>query len=62
MNPFCDRKTRYADPDHEPAPVPPQTVRCVRNIDHPGTHDGVALDIDGDVVFHHWNDDEGSES
>lgn len=58
MTNFCWAKTRYVDPKHEPAPVPPQTVTCIRNKDHPGLHYGAAKDIDGDVVLHQWNDPE----
>jgi hypothetical protein len=53
---FCGVTTRYAEPGHQPAPVGPQTVTCIRNDNHPGLHSGVARDIDGDAVFHHWND------
>lgn len=53
---LCGVTTRYIEPDHQPAPVPSQSVTCIRNEDHPGLHSGVARDVDGDAVFHHWND------
>lgn len=56
MTDFCGARTRYAEPDHQPAPVPPQTVTCIRNENHPGLHSGVARDVDDDAVFYHWND------
>lgn len=56
MNAFCGATTRYADPRHQPVAVGPQTVTCVRNTGHKGQHSGVAKDVDGDAVFHHWYD------
>jgi hypothetical protein len=56
VNAFCGATTRYADPRHQPVPVAPQTVTCVRNTGHKGQHSGVAKDVDGDAVFHHWTD------
>jgi len=53
---LCGARTRYGDPDYQPVPVPPQTVTCIRNGDHPGLHSGVARDDGGDAVFYHWND------
>lgn len=61
VNQFCGARTRYVDPNYKPVPVPPQTVRCVRNRDHPGLHYGAAQDVDGDIVLYQWNDDEGTK-
>lgn len=61
MKLFCGARTRYVDPNYQPVPVPPQTVKCVRNPDHPGLHYGAAKDADGDIVLHQWTDDEDTK-